>query len=209
MATHHLKLTGIVFLLGIFLLPGLVQGIQLGSVSKFNDLVIPPGGRAEFEILLWTTENESHPVEITIHEIPEDFQTIVFPEEFNLSKNPEGNIELISLPNTENPVKAKKVKIYVDVPRHVEKKIYEFYAKAIAGNRDDDISVLQERTFIFTIDVREQVITAEKNPVDKFLGDIYKGITGFFINNPPGQTGVAIALLIIFILIAWRVYKHE
>ena len=208
METQHLKIIfGI--LICTLVLPGSVQALQLGSVIKNNHVYLDPGERAEFRILMWTVEDNSYPVKLSQYQIFNGYNVVIFPQEFILNKTPEGETETMILPGIETPIHAKVITVYVDTPTETIDSRNDIVIKAIAGDRTGNISVLQERTFLLTVDYEEEFEQPNDNSINKLLGDVYKGVTGFFLNQDSGSVWISIILILIIIYIAWRVYKYE
>lgn len=208
METQHLRLC-LAFLMAILIIPGTAQAIQLGSVIKSNYINLNPGERAEFRILVWTTENETFPIVFYSLNAPEGYDVVIYPNEFELNMNPEGEVETMLLPGKEIPINARIVSVFVDTPMIVDQPSKNLIIKALAGGNKENISVLQERTFSLTLDFVNNVEDENQDSIQRFLGDVYKGLTGFFLNESVGNSWFSIILIIIIICISWRIYKYE
>jgi len=213
MATHHLNIIITISIITTLLLPGTIEGIQLGSLAKSTHIEVAPGERATFTILLWTME-DPFPITFSLKNAPEEFTVIIFPKEFELNKTPVGKTETLLIPQREHPVQAQIIDIYIDVPHSTEEGTYDVVVNALAGNEGEQIAVLQERSFHFTIEVVRKSFSHQNeigslNPLTKFLDDINKGITGLFIDKSGNISSASFILIIILIFfIAWRIYRH-
>ena len=185
--------------------------LRLGTLSKADFAVVEQGKTAEFTVLFWSLDNESYPVSLSAEDVPEKMEVIISPKNFMLGQSERA--EMLNVPQGNRLVRADAVKIYVSVPDGYEVGKYSFSVKAVAGERGEQISVLQTRTFRFTLDVEE---ASEKSVV----GRIVSAATGFVsrifgsIGNISGGENTFRTLALIFatiliLFLAWRFYKYE
>ncbi|MEM5836532.1 MAG: hypothetical protein QW058_02115 [Candidatus Aenigmatarchaeota archaeon] len=132
---------GLISILLFFLILPEVKAISLGSVLKKDFVILKANESARFEILFWNVEEEPFQVKIEVKEAPKDWSILIQPQEFLLSSS--SGEEYINLPNLENPVKAKLVKIFVK-PENSKAGEYEVVLKARAGAPSQGIAFFQE-----------------------------------------------------------------
>jgi len=200
----------IVFLvLSFFLFPSLVQ--SLGTLQKNNFAEIKAGDSYKFKVLFWNREVPTTPVKLIVKQAPEGWVVIVRPDEFILNQSrPESppyqeGIEYLSLP--EGIIKTKPIEVIVGVPKSAESGEYNIIITANAGSSEEGgISVLQERTLIFT--VKSISSTFNKTPKEfvettgERLGEAITGLTSLVSEE------VNILLIITVIGIIWMIKRY-
>jgi len=192
------------------ILPAAAQSINFGTLLKDNQVKITPGSTADFTILVWTLIEEEYPVMFTIKEVPKDWKVIINPTgDFVLNQDPEEPTEIMLLGN-EN-VKAKVIKVYVKTPSGAADGEYKVKISALAGFGESNIVVRQERPFTLTVDVdakadADKTTGADMNDAAPF----YDEITGAVANMIPNSSGLlTYVILIVILILAWIIYKHE
>lgn len=182
------------------LIPG-VQALSFGSLLKQDAIALDPGEEGELELLLWNRDGNPFPVALTT-EAPDGWDIRTEPESFIATENPEGEKQVMVLPNTH--VIAKVVRIVITAPEEGDA---EIIVHATAGNQSGDLAVLQER--VFTIHARVET-SPPPNSVDgvgQFVERLGGGITGFATQ----QESVPVLAVILFLIIgfiAWRWYRE-
>lgn len=201
----QLKIVSIVLVL-IILVPNIAQAISFGSIEKIKNLEIEKGNTGKFNLLVWNRESEPYPVIFENYNVPKDWVILVEPNEFILSQEPGGKFEIIQIPG--RTIKAKNVDMYVTVPLDTENGKYNIEIKAIAGNRNDEISILHEKIFKLTVTVKEPEKNNFIDNIGRFTTEIGNTITGFATQNG-GSWIFGIVALCLIVFVSWRYYKHE
>lgn len=202
----------IAIVIGAMVMPHLAEATSLGAVEKNNFVKISSGGQsAEFTMLFWTRENSTFPVFLEFRKIPEGWSGKILPEKFALPLDE--NFEMILLPDV--TLKAKPVKVKIDVPQEIEFGKYDIEVKALTGGSDGEVSVLQERIFRFSV-----IYEKEKTPLDVFLGTVSqffdsvgKNLVGIATGNVPlaGETFhpfYAVIASIAALAFIWVIYRR-
>jgi len=212
MGIRHKYILGL--LLGLLVLIPAASGLQLGSLPKSTHAIAEPGGHAEFRLLFWTTE-DTFPFKLFVKNAPENFTVTISPDTFVLNNTPDGETEAVIVPGRPAPIIARIVNVSVGIPPETSEGKYTLIVNGIAGSQEDQIAVLQERTFTFTIDVgipsllfHENNSEDEQDPFSEFIDTIRKGITGFFVTDEGINIFSFIGLFLI-LFIAWSIYRHE
>jgi hypothetical protein len=137
-----------------------VQATNLGTVQKQSVRTIRKGETAEFTILFWNLDEPVLPVKLKLRQAPEKWTVIINPEVFTLNQSKPENppyqegVEYIGASNN-LIIRTTPIKIYVKVPTSAKEGAYEILITANAGTTNDAISVLQERTFKFVVNVKK------------------------------------------------------
>lgn len=185
----------------VILIPASSEAIHFGSVVKNNDVVAEGGETVKFSILVWTMDEE-HDVEFYVKDAPENWNIIIVPDSFTLSEDPEQPIEMMSINN--EYIKAKLVFVYVGIPEG-EKGKHNVVLNALVGSEENQIKVQQERQFVLKIDTGEYVILEDDIKEDT------KQVTSAESNDEPVTTPspLSYVLIILILISAWLIYKHE
>jgi len=141
----------ILLVIFLFFIPK-VGAINFGTVQKNRYAEVKQGETAEFIILFWNLD-EPLPVKLKVRSVPENFSIIIRPEEFILNKSeigpPYDESEYLNLGGMD--VKVFPVKILVKPPLETNLGKYEVLVTVFAGTPTHGISILQEKTFKFTL----------------------------------------------------------
>jgi hypothetical protein len=176
-------------------------------LQKKDSLTIYNGDSVVFKILVWN-RGDPYLVRFRVSSLPEGWSVIVNPNNFILNSTPEGYVENMNLPGLTEPLKAKVVNVFVKPPETAGEGVYNIAIDATAGNPGEQISILQERTFNFEVEIKrpKTIFDDITDNLVKFFEDT--GITGMFTSESPTNLSILIVLTIIILLAAWRFYRH-
>ena len=208
-------------LLVFVILPTIVQATTLSSVQKKRFVEVRQGDTAEFTVLFWNLEDDHLFLSFKPREYPENWVVMVRPDEVLLEKShigpPYEGEEYIGIPGV-GDVEVFPVKVFVKVPIAAELGEYEVSVTVTAGKGGPGISVLQERTFRFTADVKGhpsffddigKAVSDTLGNLIKLGGDAVNNLTGMFSSAPfEIQITILIASVVIVLAALWVIYKH-
>jgi uncharacterized membrane protein len=136
------------------LMADVVYAINLGSAVKNNFAEIPISESAKFTLLFWNTESETYVLKLSAVDYPEGWTIIIDPEEFLLNKST--GEEYISLPYSDENVKAKVVNVFVKPDEKSNDGRYYVVVEADAretGDAQGAITVVPIRSFRFEVEL--------------------------------------------------------
>ncbi len=139
------------FLLAISLLSIAAKAeISFGSLQKVKEIEVEIGSLAKAGILVWNSGEEDFNLNFFPTYLPKGWEVKIVPNNFILSKNPEGKVEIIVVGNKQ--FKAKIVEVYFKPLSYAE--AGEAIITAIAKSKGEQISVSQARDFKFILKVK-------------------------------------------------------
>lgn len=127
-----------------------VYAINMGSAVKNGFSKINVGESAKFTVLFWNTGNESYELELNAEQ-PEDWIIIFNPNNFILNETT--GKELIKLPYESDYKRTTPVDIIAKPPSKIKPGKYNIIVKAKSITPQKGISLSQERTFNFLVEV--------------------------------------------------------
>lgn len=200
----------LVFIICMLLLPSLASGLQFGSLLKKDHVAISNGETGKLSMLLWTEEDENYTVTFSIQEIPEKWNVFIIPNTLELSKSPEGPIEIINLQDR-GDIRAQVVDVYLKVSSDAKGQ-YQVKINALAAQGESQIVVQQERQFTIYVNVDNpnNIITEKPSePEREPENNIIESIEPERSEESTEHVSLFYYLIIILILIgAWIIYKH-
>jgi hypothetical protein len=144
------KIIKLGFLLSIIftLVPTFVYSINLGSFIKTDSFSIEAGERASFDIFFWNLEDPYY-LKINSEQIPEGWEIRITPNDFLVetakkSEPPFNGDQYINLPRV-GVIEPYKVRVSVYTSADSNKGKYYIALTALAYNKNNEISVSQER----------------------------------------------------------------
>jgi len=210
MAKILLKIS--VIILFLILLASKAYAINLGSVAKNNFAETSSGESTKFTMLFWNAESKSYDVRLSVKEYPKDWIVIVDPAEFVLDKSV--GEEYVSLPYSNENVKAKVVNIYVKPDKDSKPGDYSVVVKAetiLKQNEINGVTIVPERLFKFEVslkgpassvdnykapagnNIEYNIVSKEKS--DEKISDTYDKKYFYFI---------ALAMIVLFSIIIYK-----
>ncbi|MBD3155698.1 MAG: hypothetical protein GF368_03515 [Candidatus Aenigmarchaeota archaeon] len=144
----------------------MIYSFNFGTVPKNDYQSVEAGESTEFIILLWNLGQNSYPVNVRLLNDLPGWDIIVRPQEFVLSPTP-----VAKPPYTGGEyfkvsgmgiVKTETLRLFVKTPKNVEPGLYDLDMVAIAGDSDEQVSVLQERQFKLKLEVKEKPTVFER-----------------------------------------------
>lgn len=209
-------------LLAFTIFPTITQALSLNTVQKKKSAEIEQGETAKFTVLFWNFEDRPTPISLKIRQAPDDWVVIIRPQEFLLNKSKIGppydnDKEYVGIPGA-GDVEAFPLKVLVNVPRTASLGNYEVLVTVTAGKSGSGLSILQERTFKFIINVKKasevskdigQTISDASGNMIAAAGDAVSSFTGMISSAPfEIQIAILIASIITALAIVWVVYKR-
>lgn len=196
-----------------------VSSISLGSLVKNNQAELNPNESAEFTLLLWNSGESPIVVKFKEKSLPNDWFVIFKSKEIVLEpakpeQNPQEGFNYIS--TSYGYVKATPVKIIIKTSDTTRKGIYLATITAMASEeRDDIISLIQERDFSFKINITKDganVITeteAQNNKTTQTTEEVKNYITDNATRINPFNTTILVVILIIILLVILIKIKYK
>lgn len=140
-------------------LHGASASISLGSVSGTRYMEALPGETSNFELLLFNIhDNSSVQVDVVV-EGPEGWAVSSSPSTFNLDFSAPGNCfskqDYVCLNTGLGGVMARPVKVTTDIPDSATPGEYVISASVYVGGGDIGVTMVQSRTYHFTVKVKE------------------------------------------------------
>jgi len=150
----------------VLLLIPLVYSFNFGTVPKNDYKSIEQGESTQFTILFWNLGDTSYPVNVRLVSDLPSWDIIVRPQEFVLNPTsvvnpPYGDGEYMKV-SGRGIVKAETLRLFVKTPNDVEPGLYDLNLVATAGDPQGQVSVLQERQFKLTVEVKRSPTILER-----------------------------------------------
>jgi hypothetical protein len=207
-----LKTLAVAFL--FILLSSRVYAINFGSIVNEDYAEITNEGSVKFKMLFWNVESESYTLKLSVKESPEDWITIIDPDEFVLNKSV--GEEYIKLPYMNENIKAKVVNLFVKANPKSETGNYSVVVEAgiKAPDEKDGINIVPQRLLKFEIvlngqektDVVEDEIVVGSSEIVSEINDIE---TTSPIENQIDKIYLYLIVMFIAILASVIIYKKS
>lgn len=204
-------------IIAFIIFPTIAQAMSLSTLQKKNFAEIKQGETAEFTVLFWNIE-EPIPISLKLKRAPDNWVIIIKPQEFSLNKSkigpPYDGDEYIGIPGI-GDVEVFPVKVSVNVPKSASLGKYETFVTVRAGEPSSGISILQERTFKFTIYVKKvptffettgKTLTDALNTIAASGKEVVNKLTGMFSSFD--SLTISLLSIIIILIVFWVIYKY-
>ncbi len=143
----------LLIILFFILLSSDVYAINFGAFVKDKTSTIIVGESKKLTAIFWNSADEPYKVILTIDESPNDWIVVLDPSEFILNKTI--GEEYISLPYTEEIIKAKVVNLFVKADGNSKSGKYyiTIRAESVPFTNNGNLNVISERLFRFEINL--------------------------------------------------------
>ena len=138
----NMKRTALFLALAVLLIAGSASAFNLGSSIKQGNAEVV-GDKAEFSILIWTSDTEPVIVRLALLEKPDKWVVSILPE--NLSITRDSGDEMVAASG--EYLGASLVKVVAYTPKGVAPGVYEIRIKASAFRGASEMQSGQERVF--------------------------------------------------------------
>lgn len=193
------------------LLADAVYAINLGSAVKNNFAEIPITESAKFTLLFWNTENETYTMRLSATDYPDEWTIIIDPEEFPLNRST--GEEYISLPYSEENVKAKVVNVFVKPDEKSPDGRYSVMVEADAietGGTQGALAVVPIRSFMFEIELSgSEVIESSENNVTSSSESSTECVEETESPEPGNENVFYFVLIILIVAFSIVLYKKS